>query len=159
MKERNIKVIIAEPMRQARICTIENNLEEFQDIVDGLIDTLIFTEEDDVIIILNDEGKINCLPFNRALANENGIWDIVAGTMIIAGDDYINGEFVSLTDEQAEKYLNKFLDPEIHFMINGEVIASTFKDPMIDLENFSEFTTEGRRRKYDRLLKSDNIIY
>ena len=159
MKESNIKVIIAEPMRQARICTIKNELSEFQRIVGGLIQTVYLPDDDEVVLICNDSGKIDRLPWNRALSYNNKVWDLVAGPMIITGDDFINGEFASLSDDLAEKYLKKFLDPEIHFMINGEVIASTFKDPMVDLENFSEFTTEGRRRKYDRLLRTDNIIY
>lgn len=123
MKQSEIKVVIAEPMREAYIYTIKNELSELQKIVGGYIEVLPFTREDNVTIICNEEGKINGLPLNRSLANEGEIWEIIAGTMIIAGDDYMNGEFIGLTDEQAEKYLNQFLKPEVFYKMNNEIIS------------------------------------
>lgn len=123
MKQYEIKVVIAEPMREAYIYTIKNELSELQKIVGGYIEVLPFTREDNVTIICNEEGKINGLPLNRSLAHEGEIWEIIAGTMIIAGDDYENGEFIGLTDEQAEKYLNQFLKPEVFYKMNGEIIS------------------------------------
>ena len=160
MKESNIKVIITEPMRQARICTIKNELKEFQRIVGGNIETLCFNPEDDnAILICNENGKMNQMPWNRLLIYNGEAYDIVAGPMIIAGDDYINGEFKSLTDKQAENYLNQFFYPEIHYVENGKLKGIAFDDPLVDYENFSEFTTEGRRQKYDNLLRQNYIFY
>lgn len=123
MKQSEIKVVIAKPMREAFIYTIKNELEELQKIVGGYIETLDFTREDNVTIICNEEGKINGLPLNRSLAHEGEIWEIIAGTMIIVGDDYENGQFIGLTDEQAEKYLNQFLKPEVFYKMNNEIIS------------------------------------
>ena len=122
-KQAEIKVVIAEPMREAFIYTIKNELEELQKIVGGYIETLDFTREDNVTIICNEEGKINGMALNRSLAHEGEIWEIIAGTMIIVGDDYENGEFISLTDEQAEKYLNQFLKPEVFYKMNNEIVS------------------------------------
>lgn len=123
MKQSEIKVVIAEPMREAYIYTIKNELSELQKIVGGYIEVLPFTREDNVTIICNEEGKIDGLPLNRSLAHDGEIWEIIAGTMIIAGDDYMNGEFIGLTDEQAEKYLNQFLKPEVFYKMNNEIIS------------------------------------
>lgn len=123
MKQPEIKVVIAEPMREAYICTIKNELSELQKIVGGYIETLNFTRDDNVCIICNEEGKIDGLPLNRSLEHEGEIWEIIAGTMIIVGDDYENGEFIGLTDEQAEKYLNQFLKPEVFYKMNDEIIS------------------------------------
>lgn len=123
MKQSEIKVVIAEPMREAYIYTIKNELSELQKLVGGYIEVLPFTREDNVTIICNEEGKMNGLPLNRSLAHEGEIWEIIAGTMIIAGDDYENGEFIGLTDEQAEKYLNQFLKPEVFYKMNNEIVS------------------------------------
>lgn len=119
-----IKVVIAEPMKEAYVTTIKNELEELQKIVGGYIEPLDFTlGADNVCIICNEEGKCEGLPLNRSMAHEGKIWEIIAGTMIIVGDDYENGEFISLTDEQAEKYLNQFLKPEVFYRIDNEIIS------------------------------------
>ena len=124
MKQPEIKVVIAKPMREAYIYTIKNELAELQKLVGGYIEPLDFTMgADNVCIICNEEGKMNGSPLNRSLAHEGKIWEIIAGTMIIVGDDYENGEFIGLTDEQAEKYLNQFLKPEVFYKMDGEIIS------------------------------------
>ena len=50
--------------------------------------------EDEVAIILNESGKINGLPLNRAL----GDYDVIAGTFFVCG--YNEENFVGLTPEQ-----------------------------------------------------------
>lgn len=123
MKEPQIKVVVVEPMKEAYVEVVENKLEALQKLVGGYIEVVPFTNEA-VVGVCNEEGKINGLPLNRAMYNNNGeIRDIVAGTMFIVGDDYINGEFKSLTDEQVEKYLNQFLRPEVFYRINDEIVA------------------------------------
>ena len=122
-KEKELKVIVVEPKKEAYTATIKNELSRLQGIVGGYIEVVPFTREDKVCIICNEEGKINGLPLNRALYNEDEICDITAGTFFIVGDDYENGEFVSLTDEQEEKYLNQFLKPEVFYRINDEIVA------------------------------------
>ena len=62
----------------------------------------------DVSIICNEEGKILGLPLNRDIGH-----DIIAGTFIIAGNDDSTGEFISLTNEQKEKYKNIFNEHSI----------------------------------------------
>ena len=121
-KPKEIKVIIAKPQKEAKVHIIKNELAELQKIVGGYIEPLTFTD-DNVCIICNEEGKIDGLPLNRAMVNKEGvIWEIIAGPMIIVGDDYDNGDFIGLTDEQAEKYLKMFLKPEVFYRMNDEIL-------------------------------------
>ena len=98
-----INVLIVEPFELPYEKEIPNTLEAKQEIVGGYIECTSLLDDDSVSIICNEEGKINGLPLNRYIGH-----DIIAGTFIIAGDDYENGEFKSLTDEQIKKYKERF---------------------------------------------------
>ena len=98
-----INVLIVEPFELPYEKEIPNTLEAKQKIVGGHIECTCLLDDDSVSIICNEEGKIRGLPLNRDIGH-----DIIAGTFIIAGDDYENGEFISLTNEQIEKYKERF---------------------------------------------------
>lgn len=108
-----IKVVLVEPGKFARIEQIEKGLESYQKIVGGWIEQ-VCPFDDPVAIVCNEEGKIDGLPLNRALVDEDDqIYDILAGTFFICGlgeEDYC-----SLTDELADKYLKLFQKPESFF--------------------------------------------
>lgn len=94
-----IKVLIVETIRDPYVEEIINTLEEKQKIVGGLIQK---TElENDVDLIYNEESKILNLEMNRIIKN-----DVVCGTFMIAGQK--NGEYISLTEEQINKYKKYF---------------------------------------------------
>ncbi len=105
IKEESINVLIIEPLRQPFICNIDNKLTAFQQKVGGYIE-VISPFNDDACLICNEEGKIKGLPLNRKVGS-----DIIAGTFIIAGSN-IEGDFISLTDKQIDKYKLKFNDIE-----------------------------------------------
>ncbi len=98
-----INVLIVEPNELPYEKEIPNTLKAKQNIVGGLIECTGMIDDPDVILIMNEEGKINHLPFNRDIG-----YDIIAGTFIIVGDDIENGDFKSLTKEQVEKYKKRF---------------------------------------------------
>lgn len=58
-------------------------------------------------VVCNEEGKNLGLSFNRPLLDEHGLpYDIICGTFFVAG---LGAEdFVSLTDEQIQKYKAMF---------------------------------------------------
>jgi hypothetical protein len=105
-KEKNIKVVIVEPSKPARIEIIENALSNLQSIVGGYIDCI---REDGFDIIINDEGKFIDLEPNFGIYDGQ---DYVAGTAIFAGVDYEEGEFKSLSDQQATGILMAFGERE-----------------------------------------------
>ena len=101
-KEKNIKVIIVEPSKPARVEVIENTLSNLQSIVGGLIECI---REDGFDIIINEEGKFIDLEPNFGIYEGQ---DYVAGTAIFAGVDYDEGEFKSLSDQQLKGILFAF---------------------------------------------------
>ena len=101
--QRNIKVLVVEPNKLPYEKVIQNRLRDKQQIVDGYIEYVRLLEDDSVVLICNEEGKINGSEYNRDIG-----YDIIAGTFIIARECADDGEDRSLTDEQIEKYKERF---------------------------------------------------
>ena len=102
-----MRVVYVEPNKPAYVADVEHTLEAEQKAVGGgLIQTLYF-EDDNTTIIANDESKLIGMPGNRRFGDGS---TIVAGPFFvvgIAGDD-----FRSLTDEEVEKYMDRFAVPD-----------------------------------------------
>ena len=109
-KPAKLRVVIVEPGQYAREAEIDNTLEAEQAVVGGLIDAICPWPDDKACLILNDEGKIIPLEPNRDLPEYE---DVVFGTFFICGDG--GEDFCSLTDEQVQRYLERFRQPEIIF--------------------------------------------
>lgn len=121
--------LFVEPNQSFRNIRIENELSAFQKAVDGYIECIDLPNG--ATIICNEEGKINGLPLNRAIRDENGeILDIVAGNMVIVGFDAEEGEFVSLTAEQSEELKRKFCFPEMFFKFDDKIHAISIEWPL-----------------------------
>ena len=100
-----MRVLLVEPGKAARPVEIKNELHEMQQIVGGPIQAL-YPWDDPAAIICNDEGKNMGLPLNRVLED----YDIIAGTFFICG--LAKENFSSLTEQQLQKYQQKFRRPE-----------------------------------------------
>ena len=107
-KPTKLRVVIVEPGQYAREAEIDNTLEAEQAVVGGLIDVICPWPDDKACLILNDEGKLIPLEPNRDLPEYE---DVVFGTFFICGDG--GEDFCSLTDEQVQRYLERFRQPEI----------------------------------------------
>ena len=103
MIENKLRCLLVEPYRLPEVIEINNTLEDKKKIVGGYIECAYLPNDEEVVIICNEEGKINGLQLNRDIGH-----DIIAGPFLIVGDDYENGDFKSLTDEQIMKYKIKF---------------------------------------------------
>ena len=103
MIENKLRCLLVEPYKLPEVIEINNTLEDKQKIVGGYIECAYLPNDEEVVIICNEEGKINGLQLNRDIGH-----DIIAGPFLIVGDDYENGDFKSLTDEQIMKYKIKF---------------------------------------------------
>jgi hypothetical protein len=102
MKEKNIKVVIVEPQKPARVETISNTLQTLQGLVGGYIECV---KQRGFDIIINEEGKLEDLEPNFGIL---GGQDYIAGNAIFAGVDYNEGEFQSLSDTQINRILGFF---------------------------------------------------
>lgn len=72
--------------------------------------------------VCNEEGKLDGLPLNRALRDEDGdIYDIVAGNFFLAGIG--EDDFIDLPDELIEQFAEQFRQPEVFVNVGGRIIA------------------------------------
>ena len=98
-----IKGLLIKPYELPKEIEIENTLEAKQEIVGGYIECVYLPNDENVVLICNEEGKINGMKLNRDIGH-----DIIAGPFLILGDDYENGDFKSLSEEQILKYKLRF---------------------------------------------------
>ena len=112
--EGQILVLKVEPEKKPELIAMDNNLEAMQAIVGGYIE-MIMPFSDEVALVCNEDGKLEGLPLNRALCDEEdgSIQDIIAGTFFIALAPSDSDDFASLSPELAQKYYDLFLHPEI----------------------------------------------
>ena len=126
MAERKIKVILVKPGEKARIETIDATLENYQAIVGGIIQ-VVYPWEDPVGLVCNDEGKLLCLPYNRALQDENGrVYDAICGTFFICGLG--EEDFGGLSDALAEKYEKLFHNVQRFNEVMGKILVTEIVD-------------------------------
>ena len=107
-QEKNIRVVIVEPLREPREAYIENELHTLQKNVGGYIECISLA--DGIDLVLNEEGKLIGLKPNRGIwPDENGKYqDIVFGTFMCCGVDESVGEFRSLTDDEFDYCMDRF---------------------------------------------------
>jgi hypothetical protein len=114
-------VLVVEPMKEPQIKTISKGLESLQSEVGGMIE-VVYPFEDNVGLIVNEEGKLDGLPLNRGLHDEDGhLYDIIAGTFLVVG--LTEDDFCSLTAEQLGKYAELYQHPQIFVRIGEEIAA------------------------------------
>lgn len=118
-----IEVVSVPVGEEAEPVEIENSLGSLQRYVHGYIEVIRPFEDRDVVVIVNEEGKINGLSPNRALMDENGdVIDIIAGDFLIASVSE-DGEFTSLTQAQIRKYTKMFERPQMFLRGAGDTIV------------------------------------
>ena len=71
MKIETMKVLVVEPEKEPYVKEISSGLSSLQKEVGGFIEA-VYPLEDPVAIICNEEGKLEGLPLNRALRDEDG---------------------------------------------------------------------------------------
>ena len=120
MKEKEITVVKVEPMKPPVIDTLVNDLDHLQKAVSigadyqGLIEFVGL--EENVSILCNEEGKLIGLPPNRRFYD-----DILCGVFYVVAEDK-NGNLISLSPAQQDKYLKRFAIPDV---IEADEIADT----------------------------------
>lgn len=124
-KEREITVLACYPGKTAEVIKLPNTLKAKQNFVGGYIEAA-YPSSDPIAVIVNEEGKINGLPLNRAIYNDEGeMVDVVCGNMMIVG--LTEDDFGSLRGEMLEKYTEKFKHPEKFMLLGDKILA--FKIP------------------------------
>ena len=114
MKENMIKVLKIEVGEPPEIKEIPNELRGLQHEVGGFIECVYL--DDGAIAVVNEEGKLNGMEPNRRLGA-----DIICGPFFICRDNS-DGDFASLSEEQINKYSEKF----------AEIPGFTGKEPELE---------------------------
>lgn len=105
-----MKVIMVNPGEYAAKVEIGNDLKDMQAAVGGYIQA-IYPFDDPVAIVCNEEGKVNNMPFNRVLYNEDlEPYDVICGPFFICG--LTEDNFGDIPEELVKDYLYKFYLPE-----------------------------------------------
>ena len=130
-----ISVLLVEPNKYPKMIEIDDTLEAMQAVVGGDIEEYM-PFEDEVAIICNEEGKVNGLPPNRAVYEENSreMQDIICGKFFVAYAPFEVERFQSLPPDLADKYREKFKYPERFMRVNNEIVAVPFKPVRADKE-------------------------
>ena len=111
-----IRVLMIEPGKSPEMREISDTLKSMQEVVGGWIEEYV-PFDDDVALVVNEEGKINGLPLNRAIRSEDGsLQDIIAGPFFICSAPVESESYQSLTPEMEKKYREKFRNPERFYM-------------------------------------------
>lgn len=79
---RTMDVLLVQPNAYPKKISVGTELEDLQAMVGGDIE-VTYPFEDEVAIILNESGKINGLPLNRAIYTEDG--DTIGSSMKLIG--------------------------------------------------------------------------
>ena len=120
MKEKQVKALMVEPYKHPCVVELECDLDSLQKAVSigapeqGLIEFVYL--EDNVSLMLNEEGKLIGLTPNRWLGE-----DILCGVFYVVAEND-DGELMSLTQEQQERYSKMFYDPDV---IDKEKVGRT----------------------------------
>ena len=109
-----MRVLVMEPGKEAVDKEIDSSLKSMQEVVGGYIEA-IYPFRDPVALVCNSEGKLEHLPLNRVICDEETgqPLDVIAVTFFICGAPANSSEFASLSDEQLQKYQQKFQSPEM----------------------------------------------
>ncbi|MGE9908232.1 DUF5688 family protein [Lachnospiraceae bacterium SGI.231] len=128
-KADTMTVLLVEPNKYPEVKEISTDLESLQQAVGGNIE-VTYPFEDNVGLVVNEEGKINGMPLNRAVRDEDGgVTDIVAGSFLVVG--LIEDSFGSLTQEQIGKFEQEFHQPEAFVKMGKGVMAIPIPDDVV----------------------------
>lgn len=127
-RDSTITVLVVEPGKAPYAKEIDSGLESLQHEVGGYIQA-VYPFEEPVAIVCNEEAKLEGLPLNRALRDDDGdIYDIVAGTFMVVG--LTDDSFGSLTPELMQQFTDHFKTPEQFAKLGDRIVAI----PMISEE-------------------------
>lgn len=126
-------VLLVEPGKHPKVVEMGTGLAPLQEAVGGYIEC-VYPFEDPVAVICNEEGKLEGLPLNRALRDDDGeVYDVVAGPFLVVG--LTEDDFGSLSSEQIQKFEGMFHQPEAFIKTGRSVIAVPIPDEVLGDKN------------------------
>ena len=105
---KKLKGLLVAENKLPEVVEIPDTLKSLQELVGGYIEYCYMPEHEDVVLICNEEGKINGMGPNRDIGH-----DIIFGPFFVIGDNPDIGANISLTDEQISKWSKIFDEKSI----------------------------------------------
>ena len=106
MTDETMKILVVEPEKQPYTMGIDGSLESMQAVVKGYIE-MLSPYRDNVVLVCNEEGKLDGLPENRLLRDQRGVpYDVICGTFFLVGMG--EEDCCSLTEQQIDRYTKAF---------------------------------------------------
>lgn len=116
-----INILVVEPGKKPYPKEIHSDLDSLQKEVGGYIE-VVYPFDEPVGVVCNEEGKLNGLPLNRALRDENGdVYDVLSGNFLVVGLG--EEDFCSLTPEYMEQFSQRFDAPEMFMSMDGKILV------------------------------------
>ena len=124
-----MNVLMVEPGKAPYETQIGDDLQSMQAAVSGYLED-VYPFEQSVVLVCNEHGKQDGLPFNRALRDLDGdIYDIIAGNFFIAGLG--QNDFTDLPHDLAEQFAEQFRQPEMFMRVDGKILAAPMPDEQV----------------------------
>ena len=124
-----MNVLMVEPGKAPYETQIGDDLQSMQAVVGGYIQA-VYPFEQPVVLVCCESGKLDGLPFNRALRDSDGdIYDIIAGNFFIAGLG--QNDFTDLSHELAARFAEQFRQPEIFMHVDDKIVAAPMPDEQV----------------------------
>lgn len=125
-----VTILLIEPNNHPKVIEAEVGLKNLQKLVGGDIE-VVYPFDDNVALIVNEEGKLNGLPLNRAMRDEKGeIYDVIAGSFLVAG--LTEDSFGSLTNDQISKFEELFHQPEVFVRMGRKIMAISIPEEQLE---------------------------
>lgn len=141
-KPNMLEVLLVKPSQYAEMTTIDAGLSSMQELVGGYIEALSPFNEP-VVLICNEEGKINGSELNRAIKDESGnVLEIIAGTFFVCGAGDEN--FTSLPPEHREKFEKMFRKPEAFLKMGKGIMAIPVEPKKIEPNKQTDAKSKGQ---------------
>ena len=101
-----MNILLVKPNEEPVLMEIDGDLASMQKAVGGLIE-VITPYDDPIILVCNEEGKINNMEPNRPIMDVSGdISDVIFGDFFLAGDG--GDDIKSIPQEYVDRYMELF---------------------------------------------------
>ena len=140
-------VLLVEPEKFPRPVEIGTELSDLQEAVGGYIE-VAYPFDEPVGLVMNEEGKLDGLPLNRALRDDDGkIYDVIAGSFLVVG--LTDENFGSLTPDQMQKFEQHFHQPEVFVRMGKGIMALPIPDEAVKLQEEKTMAKAAEEKKPD----------
>lgn len=128
LETNKIKALVIRPGEKPCLEDIVPNGPSLERIIDGELEFCMPFEEF-VAVFCDCDGKLRQKPLNRVFRDRDGnIFDVCAGTFIIAGMDKTDGELTSLSPAHIKKFSEQFKYPETFVCVDGKLKVISIKE-------------------------------